>query len=37
MPDPQARAITSLLERVSRLEERLNQQDGKGEKGEEDV
>ncbi len=27
MPDPQGRAITSLLERVSRLEERLNRTD----------
>ena len=37
MPDPQARAITSLLERVSRLEERLGRPAGENEKREEDV
>lgn len=37
MPDPQARAITSLLDRVSRLEERLNREAGEGEKREKDV
>ncbi|MGA3174315.1 MAG: serine O-acetyltransferase EpsC [Syntrophorhabdales bacterium] len=37
MPDPQARAITSLLERVSLLEERLNQAAGEDEKREGDV
>ncbi len=37
MPDPQARAITSLLERVSRLEERLGRPAGEDEKREEDV
>jgi serine O-acetyltransferase len=37
MPDPQARAITSLLERVNRLEERLNRANGADEKREGDV
>jgi serine O-acetyltransferase len=37
MPDPQARAITSLLDRVSRLEERLNLKEGEKAKGEGDV
>lgn len=37
MPDPQARAITSLLERVSRLEERMNRRTRDGKKREEDV
>jgi serine O-acetyltransferase len=37
MPDPQARAITSLLERVSRLEERLGRPAAEDEKREEDV
>jgi serine O-acetyltransferase len=37
MPDPQGRAITSLLERVSRLEERLNLTDPDAAKREGDV
>jgi serine O-acetyltransferase len=37
MPDPQARAITSLLERVSLIEQRLDQAAGKGTKREGDV
>jgi serine O-acetyltransferase len=37
MPDPQGRAITSLLERVSRLEERLNLTDSDAAKREGDV
>ena len=37
MPDPQARAITSLLERVSALEERLPKDDGAKAKAEDDV
>ena len=37
MPDPQGRAITSLLDRVSRLEERLNKKDGGRGKTEGDV
>ncbi|OPY63720.1 MAG: Serine acetyltransferase [Syntrophorhabdaceae bacterium PtaU1.Bin034] len=37
MPDPQARAITSLLERVSRLEEKLNQMNGDTGKRKNDV
>ena len=37
MPDPQGRAITSLLERVTRLEERLNRANGDTTKREGDV
>ena len=37
MPDPQARAITSLLDRVSRLEEKLARLNDGGEKEEGDV
>ncbi len=37
MPDPQGRAITSLLDRVSRLEERLNLTDSDAAKREGDV
>jgi serine O-acetyltransferase len=37
MPDPQGRAITSLLERVTRLEERLNRADHDTLKREGDV
>jgi len=37
MPDPQGRAITSLLERVTRLEERLNRENRDTTKREGDV
>jgi hypothetical protein len=33
MPDPQSRAIASLIERVKKLEEKLDDREPKGEKG----